>query len=68
MIINRPVCSHCHKLVPERCDGRTFRLTGSYTGVVCKGRDGADLDMQNMRYLLTVGHGNRSWVPMEEEK
>ena len=68
MIVNAAVCSNCKKLVPEKCDGRTFKLPQEgWARAVCRGRDGDDVDVANMRYLVTVGHGNRHWTPMEEE-
>ena len=68
MIVERAVCSHCHKRVPEGCDGRTFKLTEHPGRVVCIGRDRDDVDVRNMRYLYTMGHGSRWWTPMEEEQ
>lgn len=69
MIVQRNICSNCSKLVPDRCDGRTFKLPDEgWRRAVCKGSDGADVDVANMRYLVTVGHGNRHWTRMEEEQ
>jgi hypothetical protein len=55
------VCENCGK--PE-CDGRVFKPEG--TRLVCKGKDGRDVDEKKMRYLYTMGYGQSWWVPMVE--
>jgi len=68
MIVTRTICSRCSKLVPQSCDGRTFRVKGYPGMIVCRGRDGDDLDGRAGRYLVTRGHGDRQWHDIEEEQ
>lgn len=64
-IMKADVCSNCRKLVPDQCDGKTYRVE-QWRRLVCLGSDGENfIDIRGeRRFKIVVGHGHSYDVPL----